>query len=287
MAAGLIWFNGQQVASSFAHALRWETAICVWLVLLLITAGHESAHGLTCKHYGGEVHEVGFLMMLLMPCFYCNVSDAWMIPDKAKRLWITLAGGYFELFLWSLSAMIWRVTMPDTLVNYLAFVVLSVCGMRTLFNFNPLIKLDGYYLLSDWLAIPNLRQRALRHFQAQSSRMLWGGPRGNDEPHGRLMLSFGLASWLFSLTFLSLMIFALFHFMWRLWGWPGAVPVAFLGLVSARVIPRLFRRRVPQDGDETPQASRSYGCWSWVEWQPRCACSKLAIAPLGPSAFVR
>jgi multidrug resistance efflux pump len=234
LAAGIIGFNGEQVASSFAHALRWETAISVWLVLLLITAGHEFAHGLTCKHYGGEVHEVGFLMMLLMPCFYCNVSDAWMIHDKSKRLWITLAGGYFELFLWSLAAVIWRVTMPDTLINYLAFVVLSVCGMRTLFNFNPLIKLDGYYLLSDWLAIPNLRQRAVRHFQAQSSRVLWGGPRGNDEPRGRLMLGFGLASWLFSLTFLSLMLFALFHFMWRLWGWPGAVPVAFLGLASAR-----------------------------------------------------
>jgi putative peptide zinc metalloprotease protein len=234
LAAGLIWFNGQQVASSFAHALRWESAIGVWLVLLLITACHESAHGLTCKHYGGEVHEVGFLMMLFMPCFYCNVSDAWMIPDKSKRLWVTLAGGYFELFLWSLSALIWRVTMPDTLVNYLAFVVLSVCGLRTLFNFNPLIKLDGYYLLSDWLAIPNLRQRAVRHFQTQSCRVLWGGPRGNDEPRGRLMLGFGLASWLFSLTFLSLMLLAMFHFVWRLWGWPGTVPVAYLGLVSAR-----------------------------------------------------
>jgi putative peptide zinc metalloprotease protein len=233
-AAALVWSNGPQVVSSFAHALRWETAVGVWLVLLLITAGHEFAHGLTCKHYGGEVHEVGFLMLLLMPCFYCNVSDAWMFQDKSKRLWVSLAGGYFELFLWSLSALIWRVTMPDTLVNYLAFVVLSVCGVRTLFNFNPLIKLDGYYLLSDWLSMPNLQQRAVSHFKGQLRRVFWGGPPPVEEPRGRLLLGFGLASWLFSVMFLALMLLATLGFVWPRWAWPGAVAVMSLGLVSAR-----------------------------------------------------
>ena len=65
-------------------ALRWETLVLVWLTLVVATFLHEFAHGLTCKHYGGEVHEVGFLLMFGMPCFYCNVSDAWLFPEKSQ-----------------------------------------------------------------------------------------------------------------------------------------------------------------------------------------------------------
>ena len=166
---------------------------------MAVTTLHEFAHGLTCKRHGGEVHEVGFLMLLLMPCFYCNVSDAWLFREKSKRLWVTFAGGYFELFLWALAVFAWRLTMPDTLVNRLAFLVLSVCGVQTLFNFNPLIKLDGYYLLSDWLEVPNLQQRALGHFKGWLRAAALGRGRGRPtEPRGRLLLAYGLVSLLYS-----------------------------------------------------------------------------------------
>src|SRR5262249_52104990 len=158
-AALLLWMNRYEMVGQVAQAWRWQTVALVWLTLLVVTTGHEFAHGLTCKHYGGEVHEVGFLLLLLMPCFYCNVSDAWLFREKSKRLWVTLAGGYFELFLWALAVFAWRLTLPGTLLHHMAFVVVSVCGLQTLFNGNPLVKLDGYYLLSDWLEIPNLQQR--------------------------------------------------------------------------------------------------------------------------------
>src|SRR5262245_33159603 len=147
--------NWREAVGSFRSALRWETAVVVWLTLLVVTTLHEFAHGLTCKHHGGEVHEIGFLLLFFMPCFFVNVSDAWLFRERSKRLWVTLAGGYFELFLWALAVFAWRATLPGTLVNHLAFVVVSVCGLQTLFNGNPLVKLDGYYLLSDWLEIPN------------------------------------------------------------------------------------------------------------------------------------
>jgi multidrug efflux pump subunit AcrA (membrane-fusion protein) len=232
-AAFLTWANRPDLAGSFRDALRWETALLAWLTLLAVTLLHEFAHGLTCKHHGGEVHEIGFLMLLFMPCFYCNVSDAWLFREKAKRLWVTFAGGYFELFLWSLAVFAWRLTLPGTLVNRLAFVVLSVCGVQTLFNFNPLLKLDGYYLLSDWLEVPNLKQGASDHLKGHLRWLLWGAARPQREPRGRLLLSFGAVSGLYALVFLALILWGLFHSLGT-WGWLGLGGVVLLTLLAAR-----------------------------------------------------
>jgi multidrug resistance efflux pump len=234
LAAILVALNSEQLAVSFLSSLRWETAVLGWLTLMAVTTLHEFAHGLTCKRHGGEVHEVGFLMLLLMPCLYCNVSDAWLFPEKSKRLWVTFAGAYFELFLWALAIFGWRLTMADTLVHYLAFLVLSACGLQTLFNFNPLIKLDGYYLLSDWLEVPNLQQRALGHWKSWLRRLLWGAARPDGEPRGRLLLTYGVISFFYSVFFLALMLGALVPLLWRSWGWLGLTGAALLCFYSAR-----------------------------------------------------
>src|SRR5258707_5244839 len=134
---------------------------------------HEFAHGLTCKHFGGHVREIGFILIFFQPAFYCNVSDAWLFPQKSHRLWVTFAGAYFEIFLWAIATFVWRVTDPNTVINYLALVVVATSAVKTFFNLNPLIKLDGYYLLSDFLEIPNLRQRAFG-FLGGLFRRIWG-----------------------------------------------------------------------------------------------------------------
>jgi putative peptide zinc metalloprotease protein len=234
LAAALLWVNRHEAGHSFLSALRWETAVLAWLTLLVVTTCHEFAHGLTCKRHGGEVHEVGFLLLFFMPCFYCNVSDAWLFKEKSKRLWVTFAGGYFELFLWALAVFVWRLTLPGSLPHYLAFVVLSACGVQTLFNFNPLLKLDGYYLLSDWLEVPNLHQRASAYFKERVRWLLWGAPGPENEPRGKVLWRFGLVSWLYSLFFLGLMLWGLFHFFGVSWGWLGMGAIALLGFVSVR-----------------------------------------------------
>ena len=186
---------------------RFQAFLLAWVILLCVVTLHEFAHGLTCKYFGGEVHEMGFLLIYFQPAFYCNVSDAWLFPQKSRRLWVSFAGGYFEMFLWALATLVWRVTDPSTLINYLALVVTATSGIKTLFNLNPLIKLDGYYLLSDWLEIPNLRYRAFSYLGDQV-RKLWGSDvrrTGQVTPRERrIYWTYGLLAWAYSYWLLSL-----------------------------------------------------------------------------------
>jgi putative peptide zinc metalloprotease protein len=233
-AVALVWTSRQELAISFVRAWRWETVVLAWLLVAVLTTCHEFAHGLTCKHYGGEVHEVGFLLLFFMPCFYCNVSDAWLIREKSKRLGVTLAGGYCDLCLGALAAFAWRLTLPGSLPSYLAWVALTILGARVFFNFNPLLKLDGYYLLSDALELPNLRQRAWERVMGQLRRLLWGAPRPAAEAQGKFLLLYGAVSWLFSLAFLVFMIVGFSRFLGACWGLAGAAVAGLLGVIAFR-----------------------------------------------------
>jgi len=134
-------------------------------LLLLATLGvtkvlHEFGHGMTCKHFGGECHEMGVMVLVLTPCLYCNVSDSWLLPNKWHRAAIGAGGMYVELVLASLATWIWWFSEPG-LLNHLSLNVMFVCSVSTLiFNANPLLRYDGYYILSDVTEIPNLRQKS-------------------------------------------------------------------------------------------------------------------------------
>ena len=136
-------------------ALLWVTGLVVILI-------HELGHGYTCKYFGGEVHEMGFMLMYFQPAFYCNVNDAWSFPALRARLWVTAAGSWIQLVVASIAAVVWYVVRPGTLASELAVAAMLVGGATTIVtNANPLIPLDGYFALTDWLEIPNLRMRAL------------------------------------------------------------------------------------------------------------------------------
>jgi multidrug resistance efflux pump len=189
---------------------RTDAFVLAWFVLLGVLTCHELAHGLTCKHFGGHVHEMGLMLIFFQPALYCNVSDAWMIPEKSRRLWITFAGAYFELFLWSLAVLVWRLTEPAKVINMLALVVMITSGIKTAFNLNPLIKLDGYYLLSDALDVPNLNRRALAYVRSRIGRCFGASaPPGMVEPsprERRIYLVYGLLAGVFMFVFLGWII---------------------------------------------------------------------------------
>lgn len=216
LAFGITIVNWDEIGRDFLRIFRFQALLLAWVTILLVTTAHEFAHGLTCKRFGGEVHEVGFLLIYFMPAFYCNVSDAWLIPEKSKRLWVTFAGGYFEVFLWALATLTWRVTDPDTALNYAALVVMATSGIQILFNFNPLIKLDGYYLLSDYLEIPNLRKRAFSYVGARI-KGLWGsaiaGMQEATPRERRIYLTYGLLAGTYSFSLLSFIVLQLGGFL--------------------------------------------------------------------------
>jgi putative peptide zinc metalloprotease protein len=121
---------------------------------------HEFGHGLSCKKFGGECHEIGAMLLVFTPCLYCNVSDSWMLPNKWQRAMIGAGGMYIELLIAGLATFGWWFSQPG-LFNYLCLSTIFVCSVSTImFNGNPLMRYDGYYILSDIMEIPNLRQKA-------------------------------------------------------------------------------------------------------------------------------
>jgi len=141
----------------FFGPTNWLQIACV---LGIVKVVHELGHGLTCKHFKGECHEIGFMLLVLTPCLYCNVSDSWLLPNKWHRAAIGAAGIFVELMLASIATFVWWFTDPG-LTNHLALQVMFVCSVSTIFfNGNPLLRYDGYYILADILEVPNLRQKA-------------------------------------------------------------------------------------------------------------------------------
>lgn len=139
--------------------------VTLWIVGGFVILIHELGHGYACKHFGGEVRELGFMLIYFQPAFYCNVSDAWSFRARSARLWVTAAGGWIQFVVASVAAVVWWAAAPGTLIAEIALAAMLVGGVTTLFtNANPLLPLDGYFALSDWLEIPNLRHRAFAHF---------------------------------------------------------------------------------------------------------------------------
>ncbi len=176
-----------------------------WLWFAVTLAGckilHELGHGLACKHYGGRCHELGVMLLVFTPCLYVNVSDAWMLPSKWQRMAISAAGMMVELALAAACTFAWWFSEPG-LLNAICLKVMFVCSLSTLvFNGNPLLRYDGYYLLSDLWEVPNLRQRADAALWQRVGRWVLGkdfaGPSLYPERHGHLLSLYAVLSLLY------------------------------------------------------------------------------------------
>ena len=162
-AAALLLANLDEFVSrlpDFQSFFAFENLLFMGLILMVTKTIHEFGHGLMCKHFGGECHEIGIMFLVLMPAMYCNTSDSWILPNRWHRMAIGAAGMYVEVFLAAICTFVWWNTNPGW-VHYLALNVMFLSSVSTiLFNANPLLRYDGYYILSDFLEIPNLSQKS-------------------------------------------------------------------------------------------------------------------------------
>lgn len=152
---------------SLNETMTAQTIALIYLAFSGLKVLHEIGHGLACKHYGGECNELGLMLLIFTPCLYCDVTDSWMVESKWKRAMIAFAGILFELIAASICMWLWWFTNPGV-IHSLCFQVVLIGSVGTiLFNGNPLLKYDGYFVVSDLLDRPNLSQ--------QARRVLWNG----------------------------------------------------------------------------------------------------------------
>ncbi len=224
--------NGNRLGNQMTSLISVYGFLMIWMVVVCVVTLHEFAHGLTCRYFGGKVRKLGFMLIYFAPALFCDVSDSWMFPKRRDRMWVTFAGGYFQLVIWGLALIVWRIAAEDTLIGQIALIIILFAGLRTLFNFNPLIKLDGYYILSDYLEIPNLRAKA---FQAVHAWIA-----GKAEPlltgaHRRALLLYGGISLTFSTLLLTVVYVNIFILATSYFAFAGLVGfVMFSGLTIKR-----------------------------------------------------
>jgi putative peptide zinc metalloprotease protein len=181
-----------------------QNLVLLWLLFPIIKALHEFGHAFAVKVFGGEVHEMGIMLLVLSPVPYVNVTASSAFPSKWQRTIVGAGGMIVELAMAAIALYVWVSVEPGT-VRALAFNTIIIAGVSTvIFNANPLLRFDGYYILADILEIPNLRQRANTYLAYLCERYLFGrddaqfshatsGERG-------WLVSYALSSFVYRLT---------------------------------------------------------------------------------------
>ena len=155
----------------------WGDVAALYTLGMFIVAVHEFAHAHACKHYGGRVPAMGFALVYLMPAFYTDTTEGFVQGSYYQRLIITFAGVWSEMVLCAIATPIWWGTPPETLVHNSAHFVMMMSGIMSLvLNWNPLMKLDGYYLLTDIVGIPELKEASTAYTSALVKKKFWRLP---------------------------------------------------------------------------------------------------------------
>ena len=157
--------------------------VLLYLGMVVIKTLHEFGHALFCRKFGGEVHVMGVMLMIFTPMPYVDATSSWSFRQRSKRVLVGAAGMIVELFVAALATFLWARTGPGTL-HTLAYNMMFVASVSTLiFNINPLLRFDGYYILSDLLEIPNLNQRAIGQLRHLAESKLFG-VKPSESPAG-------------------------------------------------------------------------------------------------------
>ena len=207
VALGFIVFmqHTDRLAGALAHLFSLQNVLLMMLTTFVIKSIHELGHGLTCKHFGGEVHEIGVMCLVFQPYFFVNVSDSWTMPNRKHRVLVSAAGIYVELIFAAFATFLWAVVQPGALRDFLFNVIFIASVSTIMFNANPLMRFDGYYIMMDMLEVPNLQAKSRALIQNQLNQLLFGANNKSDAlarmplPKKRFWLfyTYAILSWIY------------------------------------------------------------------------------------------
>ncbi len=220
-------FAGQQLISFAIGSITFDRWLLLIICYIVSKSIHELSHALACVRYDVECREMGLLFLCFMPCFYCDTTDAWRLTSRWQRAVIGAAGMYAEIILASIAAAIWIGT-HDGMLHSIAANMMIVCSVSTLLlNANPLLRYDGYYILSDLCGIPNLAEQSRDALRVLTDRIVFAGHRRPVQFDGNFWLLAGFA--IVSSIYRTMILVAI---LWYLWS--SLIPLG-LGLAAMMV----------------------------------------------------
>ncbi len=222
---------------------NWLRLALIWIALKFI---HELGHAIACKLFGGEIRDCGLVFVLFAPLAYVDVTSAWRFSQRWQRVAVAAAGIYVELVAASLAAIAWIYTDSPTLEPWLVNIFVSATVTTILFNINPLMRFDGYFILADALMIPNLYGRAQQHAKGFWSRLFWGERRIEAKLKGvsrTLLTAYGILCMLWR-TIMTISMVLAASLMFAGGGFYLSVLAIFLWLAKplSRFVTDLYRR---------------------------------------------
>ncbi|MEK7346614.1 MAG: hypothetical protein AAB176_13090 [Pseudomonadota bacterium] len=187
---------GSRAWDQASHILQPHNLLLLYLAVFVSHFLHEMAHAAVCKRFGGEVRTMGVMLLLLTPLPYVDLSSSWGFRDKYQRALVDGAGMLVDLLVGALATIVWAYTPPGT-ANELAYNLMFSTAIYTLlFNINPLMRFDGYYILSDLVQMPNLHEQAKKAFNGWWREKVLAVPdeEAGDGAERHALISFFVAS---------------------------------------------------------------------------------------------
>ncbi|MGC9029061.1 MAG: site-2 protease family protein [Desulfomonilaceae bacterium] len=173
----LVLGNLDRIVNEHLALLSTRDLLIILPVAIVTRLAHELGHAYAAKAYGLEVKTFGIALLILFPCPYIDTTDAWKLSRRRQRMVIGAAGIMAEMIVACLCVFVWFFTKPGWL-NTLSFYVVTVSTVSTIaFNANPLMRFDGYFILSDYLRLPNLAPRSIQYVKSLVMAIFFGGSR--------------------------------------------------------------------------------------------------------------
>jgi len=212
----------------------------IWFAIVGLKVIHEFGHAYACKRFGGEVPEMGVAFIIMTPCAYIDASASWKFESRWHRVVVGIAGMAIEMFVAGIATLVWAGTGPG-LVHDIALNIILLASITTIVaNINPLLRYDGYYVVSDLLGVVNLSKRSLEYLKARAKRLVLGleVPESNHTTRERWVYRlYGPASF----TYKVLLAFTITHLVLMRWSGAGlAVGAVFAWLLIVYPIRRLL-----------------------------------------------